>query len=145
MNEVDQWLTRLACGDVIERSARCVDDGDAHGIAALFAEDGVLQRPSGEPLQGREAIRASYAARPAERITRHLVTNTVINLQSDGSAHAKSRVLLWSGSSDTPDSPFGRQAQPRELVGEFDDLLQRQSDGAWRIVRRTASFALYRE
>lgn len=145
MNEVDQWLARLACRDVVERSARCVDDGDADGIAALFAEDGVLQRPSGAALQGREAIRASYAARPADRITRHLVTNTVVDLQGSDTAHARSRVLLWSGSSDTPDSPFGRQAQPRELVGEFDDLLQRQSDGAWRIVRRAASFALYRE
>lgn len=145
MNEVEQWLARLACRDVVERSARCVDAGDAEGMAALFTPDGVLQRPSGAVLQGREAIRSSYAQRPANRITRHLVTGTVVELHMNGTAQAHSRVLLWSGSSDTPDTPFGREAQPRELVGEFDDLLQQQSDGAWRIVQRTASFTLYRE
>lgn len=144
MNEVDQWLARLACRDVVERSARCVDDGDADGIAALFAPDGVLQRSGGAALQGCEAIRASYAARPADRITRHLVTNTVVDLDGN-TAHARSCVLLWSGSSDDSDSPFGRTAQQRQLIGEFDDLLQQQADGAWRITRRIASFALYRE
>ena len=46
-------------------------------------------------------------------------------------------------SSDAPASPFGTPADPRQLVGEFDDQLRRLSDGSWRIARREARFVLH--
>lgn len=66
-------LSQLACRDTVERAAHLADLPDPAGLAALFTEDAVLQRPSGDTLVGRAAIQAAYAARPAQRITRHLV------------------------------------------------------------------------
>ena len=143
MNEQAQWLAKCACREVIEQSVRHVDNGDAEALSRLFTDDAVLVRPSGAALHGRAAIRQSYAERPAQRITRHLVTGTVVEVAQDDQARARSYVLLWTGSSDAPASPFGTPADPRQLVGEFDDQLRRLSDGSWRIARREARFVLH--
>lgn len=136
-------LTQLACRDTVERAAHLADLPDPAGLAALFTEDAVLQRPSGDTLVGRAAIQAAYAARPAQRITRHLVAGTVVTLRADGEAHALSSVLLCSGSLDDPPGPQGRPMRGPPVVGEFDDLLRRGADGRWRIARRTARFLLH--
>ncbi|GAB1391440.1 hypothetical protein MASR1M6_36220 [Rubrivivax sp.] len=141
MNE--HWTDRMACRELIERSARCVDDGDARAFAELFTENAILVRPSGQALQGREAIFQTYAGRPPERITRHLVCNVVITLDAIDRASARSDVLFWSGSANAADSPSGRPADARQLVGAFADTLVRGTDGGWRIQRREASFVLY--
>lgn len=137
------WLAKLACRELIEQSVRHVDDGDAEAFSRLFTEDAVLVRPSGAVLHGREAIRLSYAARPADRITRHLVTNVVVAVEEQDRARARSSVLLWTGSVGTPATAFGRPADARQLVGEFDDQLLRMPDGAWRLQRREARFVLH--
>ena len=85
MNEQTQWLAKCACREVIEQSVRHVDNGDAEAFSRLFTDDAVLVRPSGAALHGRAAIRQSYAARPAQRITRHLVTGTVVEVAQDES------------------------------------------------------------
>ena len=77
MNE--HWTDRMACRELIERSARCVDDGDARAFAELFTENAILVRPSGQALQGREAIFQTYAGRPPERITRQLASTTPVS------------------------------------------------------------------
>lgn len=141
MNE--HWADRVACRELIERSARCVDDGDARGFADLFTENAILVRPSGQVLQGREAIFEAYAGRPPERITRHLVCNVLITLEVADRASARSDVLFWSGSTSAAGSPSGRPADARQLVGAFADTLVRGADGGWRIQRREATFVLY--
>lgn len=137
------WADRLACRELIERSARCVDDGDARAFAALFTEDAVLVRPGGQALRGRDAIFQAYAGRPPERITRHLVCNVVIGLDAVDRAWARSDVLFWSGSASAADSPSGRPADAQQRVGAFADTLVRGADGVWRIHRREASFVLH--
>lgn len=143
MDEHAQWLAKWACREVIELSAQHADSGDAEALSRLFTDDAVLVRPSGAVLHGREAIRQSYAERPAHRITRHLLAGCVLSVTEDGQARARSRVLLWTGSSDAPASQFGRPADARQIVGEFDDHLERMPDGTWRIARREASFVLH--
>ncbi|RYY95862.1 MAG: nuclear transport factor 2 family protein, partial [Comamonadaceae bacterium] len=139
-NSEAHWIDQLACRTLVEASVRHVDDGDAPAFAALFTDDGVLVRPNGALIEGREAIQETYAQRAADRLTRHLVTNVHVTPEADGSARARSYVLLWTGSSATPaDGTAGRRADARQLVGEFDDRLVRGADGAWRIQRRQAS------
>jgi hypothetical protein len=105
----------------------------------------VQVRPGAEPLVGRAAIREVYARRPAERITRHLVTNMRVDVESTTSARVRSCVLLWSGSKADAESPNGRLAHARQLIGEFDDRLLRDEHGAWLIQHRDARFVLYRD
>lgn len=136
-------LIRLACSDTVERAAHLADLPDPAGFAALFTHDAVLQRPSGDTLVGRAAIQAAYAARPAHRMTRHLVAGTVVEPLTASQATALSTVLLCSGSQDDPPGPQGRPMCGPPVVGEFDDLLRREADGRWRIARRTARFLLH--
>lgn len=131
-----------ACRELVLRAARCADAGDAAGLAQLFAPDGILVRPHAAPLQGRASIEAAYAQRPAGRLTRHLVTNTLVETESPASARALSYVLLWTGSSADLDTPHGRPAHARQLVGEFDDRFALGAEG-WRIQRRDARFVLH--
>lgn len=131
-----------ACRELVLRAASRADAGDAAGLAGLFAVDGVLVRPNAQPLQGRDAIQAAYAQRPADRITRHLVTNTLVEVESSASARAISHVLLWTGSTNDPSGPQGRRAHARQLVGEFEDRFVLEPEG-WRIQRRDARFVLY--
>lgn len=132
------------CRDLVTSAAVLVDTQNYEGFAALFTEDGILCRPGAEPLQGRAAIIASYRSKPAERITRHLLSNTLVQLASDTQAHATSNVLLWAGNITDPAGPFGRPLQGRQVVGEFEDWFVLTVEG-WRIQRREARFLLFQD
>lgn len=143
LSPADRMLAEQACRDLIIKAAALVDGQDYAGFAALFTEDGVLQRPNAEPLQGHAAIIASYSSKPAGRITRHLLSNTLVTLNSDTQAHATSNVLLWAGNTTDPVSQFGRPLQGSQVVGEFEDWLVLTSAG-WHIQRREARFILFK-
>jgi uncharacterized protein (TIGR02246 family) len=142
MDALQRLLIQDACRELVLRSVECTDAHDAAGLAALFSPDGVLRRPAGEPLVGRAAIEAAYAQRPRERLTRHLVTNTRVEVQSATAASACSRVLLWAGSTEDAEGPQGRPLRGPQLVGEFDDRFVLTGEG-WRFASRDASFVLH--
>lgn len=142
MDALQRLLIEDACRGLVLRAAALADAHDAAGFAALFAADAVLQRPNAAPLVGRDAIRDAYAQRPSTRITRHLVSNTRITVESPMQASGHSLVLLWAGSSDDAAGAQGRPAIGPALVGEFDDRFVLGSDG-WCIARREACFVLH--
>ena len=141
----ERMLIVQACQQVVLRAAACVDANDAAELALLFASDAALVRPGAEPLIGREAIRATYERRPKGRITRHLVTNMVVDVESSDRARVRSYVLLWTSSQTEEDGPTGRTADGRQLVGEFDDRIVRDARGAWLMQRREARFVMHRD
>jgi SnoaL-like domain len=142
MNELESLLIERACSRLVLLAADHADHHRAAEFAALFAADAVLTRPNAEPLHGREAIREAYAQRPAQRITRHIVTNTRVEVLSAVDARASSVVLLWSGSMQDDPGPRGRPAQPGQVLGEFEDRFTLTLEG-WRIASRQASFLLH--
>jgi hypothetical protein len=135
-------LIEHACGKLVVQAAAFSDAGQAARLAALFTTDGLLVRPSAAPVEGRQAIEASYAERPVNRITRHLVTNTLVNVESASCAQAVSSVLLWSASADDEPDRLGRQAPGPQVVGEFHDTFALTDEG-WRIARRDARFLMH--
>ncbi|VVD63542.1 nuclear transport factor 2 family protein [Pandoraea cepalis] len=141
---LDALLAKQACHDLVMRFVACNDRRDAQGLAALFAEAGVLVRPNGDALIGPVVIAAAYAQRPVDRLTRHLVGNVLIDVTSPTRAIGSSTVLLWSGSAHDVPGPFGRPAQGRQVMGEFEDTFVRTAQG-WRIARREARFIFVRE
>jgi uncharacterized protein (TIGR02246 family) len=141
-DDTQQLLIEQACRRTLVRAAAAADAGDAAALAELFTSDAQLQRPGASPLHGRAAIEAAYAQRPAQRLTRHLLTNMQVEIQTPDLARATSLVLLWSGNRDDPPGPHGRPADARQVVGEFHDLLQRTPEG-WRIRQRLAHFILH--
>lgn len=142
MDALQRLLIEDACRSLVLRAATLADAHEAESFSALFAADAVLQRPNAAPLAGREAIREAYAQRPRSRITRHLVTNTRITVESATLARGHSLVLLWAGSSEDAVGAQGRPAKGPALVGEFDDRFLLGPDG-WCIARREASFVLH--
>lgn len=142
MDELQRLLAERACEQLVLRAATHVDRGEAAALAALFTPEAVLVRPGGESLVGRAAIQAAYARRPAERITRHLVTNVRVAFDGPGAARVESQVLLWSGSTLDEPGPRGRPARGAPVVGAFDDRLEHTAEG-WLIAHRVATFELH--
>lgn len=137
-----RWLIDAACRDTLNRVSHLADRRDFEAMAALFCEDAELTRPSGERLLGRAAIVAAYRAGPPQRLTRHLLCGTVLDVVSERQVSACTQVLLFAGSTADEASVQGRPAHGPALVGEFEDVLVLQADGHWRIARRTARFVL---
>lgn len=133
-----------ACRQIVEHSAYLTDTRDFDAYAALFTESGQLTRPGGQPLEGRAAILESYRARPAERMTRHMVGHSVMQMQGEDKVRVITSVLLWSTTTSQPVEAFGRKAEPCQALGEYCDDFVLTSEG-WRIAKRASSFLMYRE
>ncbi|MFC4311827.1 alpha/beta fold hydrolase [Steroidobacter flavus] len=142
---LERELAESACRDVVRRAALSLDANDLDSFGAFFTRDAVVVRPGKEPLRGVEALLESYRSRPASHVTRHLVAGSVVNLRAPDEAHAISNVLLWTGTTDQEIGDFGRRAQSRQVVGEFEDTLRLCADGRWRIAHRLARFLLHVE
>ena len=139
MNPTEALLIERACERLIVDSARFNDERDWSGLAGLYAETGVVVRPNGQRIEGRQAIEAAYAAGAPDRVTRHLCTNLRVDVDGADQAHATTTVLIVAGTrSDAPDATFGVVPNDRHTVGEFADRFVRTDEG-WRIAERHAS------
>lgn len=112
------------CARLINLYALLNDEMRWEEVAALYAPDGVMARPTAPdaPIVGREAIRAAFNARPS-RITRHICANIVIDVESPSFARGRSAMLLFTNAEGPP------------LVGEFNDRLVLTPEG-WRFAER---------
>jgi ketosteroid isomerase-like protein len=143
LSDVAKALIERACTRLILESAAANDRQDFEAFAALFTKDGVLHRPAGEPLRGPRAIAESYSSRPASRITRHLCTNILIDVDSATTARGSTYVILYSAdASGASDKKFGLTSETRKLLGEFEDRFV-LTDAGWRIVERRARFVMH--
>ena len=76
-----------SCARLAVASYSLMDQGDYDATAALFTEDAVWVR-GGVPVAGRAAIRAALDKRPTADLSRHLVTNVLVNIVSADEATA---------------------------------------------------------
>ena len=126
----------LACVTTIQRFAVLVDAGRYEEAADLFAADGVMQRPQ-ECIEGRPALLASFMARPRHRMTRHIITNVLLEPAGAGRVRASSYASVYRhlGPAGLP-LTLPVAARPPETIAEYSDEL-RQQNGQWQIWRRT--------
>jgi hypothetical protein len=112
------------CARLINLYALLNDEARWDEVAALYASDGVMTRPTApdQPIVGREAILAAFKARPP-RMTRHVCSNIVIDVESATSARGRSAMLLFTSADKPP------------LVGGFEDRFVLTDDG-WRFAER---------
>ena len=134
MNATDELLIERACERLIADSAVFNDQREWTALAALYTPDGVVVRPNGQRLEGREAIEAAYAGGAPDRVTRHLCTNLRVDVDDADSAHATTTVLIVSGTR-------GDEANVTYRPGEFADRFVRTDEG-WRIAERRASLMM---
>ena len=121
-------MIERACERLVLDFAYFSDHREYESLGALFTEEGIMVRPSGTRLEGRNAIVTAYRATPADRITRHICTNIRITVESSDRARGTTYATVYSNSS-TP------------KIGEFEDEFLRTPEG-WRIAERTARFVI---
>jgi uncharacterized protein (TIGR02246 family) len=130
--DLDTMQAERECERLVYRYAWLVDSGEAAAIADLFAEDGTWAAGGGEPMRGRDGIRAGFEARQAvaRRQSRHVMTNVLIDVT--GPDTATGRVYLVNFRHDSP-SGVAEKPAPADVpkyVGEYN-LSFRRVDGAW--------------
>jgi ketosteroid isomerase-like protein len=115
------------CARLVAHYANLNDAGEWEQLAALYAEDGAMARPTAPdaPVMGRAAILAAFRARPA-RTSRHICSNVVIEVEGPDAARGTSAMLLFTAPDAAP------------LVGSFHDRFMRTAEG-WRFAERRGS------
>lgn len=126
MKNKDRRAVEADCARLIALYANLNDEARWDEVAELYAEDGVMVRPTAPnaPVAGREAILEAFKARPP-RTTRHVCSNVVIDVESDTTARGTSAMLLFTG-------------EGAPLVGSFHDRFILTDDG-WRFAERRGS------
>ncbi|WP_240624666.1 nuclear transport factor 2 family protein [Aurantiacibacter odishensis] len=110
------------------------DAQDWQQCASLYTKDAVFRRPSGgDPVAGRDAILASFTARPP-RSQRHVMANTLVEVVSETEARAKSVIVLYMGDAAEEGLPVQDPKSP--LIGTFEDRVV-LTDNGWRFAERT--------
>jgi hypothetical protein len=136
IDDTSRIAIEWACTRLINRYTLLNDAGDWEGLVALFTEDGLYARPTqpGKAIIGREALLETYRSRPADMVTRHVVSNVVVDVESETEARAMSVILLYRGTAPADASlPLHNPTDP--LIGTFKDRLRKTADG-WRFTER---------
>lgn len=108
-----------------------IQAGDADALSRPYREDGVFIGPDGNPVRGRSAIRAMYAARAAAK--KRIVAATI---QSEGRIAASADdVYEWGEGWLVVQAADGTRSK---VGGRFLTVWHRQPDGTWVIIRNLA-------
>ena len=98
--ELWELIARELIRETLARYAHYADSGRFDELAALFAENGILEIDGREPLHGRAAIHAflsttkrSLAADSTQPYIRHHVSSVTIDVHSATTASARSYFL----------------------------------------------------
>ncbi len=135
MTDEERLAAEWACTKLINRYTLLNDAADWDAVAALYTEDGRMARPSApdKPVIGREAILAAFKSRPA-RAARHVVSNIVVDVESETQARAISIIVLYQGT-ESPDGGLPVRDPKGPLIGTYTDRLRKTAEG-WRFAER---------
>jgi ketosteroid isomerase-like protein len=135
MDDSEVWIAKAAIAELITRYAALNDSGDWDALAALYTEEGRMNRPTAPDdfVVGRDEILAAFKARP-RRDARHIVANVLVVLDDPTHARATSQILLYTAAPGR-DGALPLQSTTPPLVGTYEDRLVRTGEG-WRFVER---------
>ena len=135
MDNTERRAIEADCERLIKLYANLNDAQNWDAVAGLYTEDARFARPSkpGEFIQGRAAILESFRARPA-RAQRHVIANTVVDVEGPATARAFSVILLYQGD-PAPVGELPAMDPGSPLVGTFRDVIVRTPAG-WRFAER---------
>ena len=122
-----------ACERLVLDFAYYSDHQEYESLANLFATDGSMHRPNGDPLTGYDAILQAYRSRPAGRVTRHVCSNIRITVHSADRARGITYAVVYSANGNE---------KAEERIGEFEDEFVRTPEG-WRFAVRRARFVMH--
>ncbi|WP_369168986.1 nuclear transport factor 2 family protein [Streptomyces sp. R28] len=136
---MEHLLAERACKRIVVDFAHRLDLGEPSSVAELFTEDGTWEWPAGERLvSGRDALRAYFGSRPADRLSRRLMSNILVTVTSPGTATATSYFTTYRVDGHEGDLiPPGPPVQ----VGHYEDAFRRSPDGTWLLSARVLHLA----
>lgn len=140
-DDFDRMGIEIACRRLSVAFATRVDQNDVDGVAALFLPDGRFSRAD-MTLDGAEAIRIFLRDRPAQRITRHVCTNILIDVDDPERARGLTYFTLYEGTRPEELSGSPLPVQLPHTIGEYHDVFRKTKDG-WRIFERRST-AIFR-
>ncbi|MFJ5971613.1 nuclear transport factor 2 family protein [Streptomyces sp. NPDC093060] len=138
MDPLEQLLGERACERLILDFVQRLDLGEPSSVDELFTEDGSWAWPEGGRLvKGREALHEYFGSRPADRLSRRLMSNVLVTVTSPDTATATSYFSTYR-----VDGHRGGlvPAEPPVQVGHYDDAFRRV-DGRWLLETRVLHLA----
>jgi hypothetical protein len=134
MDPLEALLAERACERLVLDFVHRLDLGEPASVAGLFTEDGVWRWPEGERLvEGRAALGAYFGARPADRLSRRVMANVLVTVDSATEARATSYFTTYRVDGHTGGMvPAGPPVQ----IGHYEDIFRRV-DGTWLLSART--------
>lgn len=128
------------CEQLVRRFANLNDERDHERLAALFTDSASFARPfdPDNPIVGQKNIMILFRDRPL-RLSRHFMTNTVIDVISPTRAQGRSYLLFFS--SMDAEAPRPVKAEPEIHIGQYDDVFVLTPSG-WRFQERRGSLVL---
>lgn len=135
MDPLEILLAERACERVIHTFVHRLDLGEPASVAELFTEDGSWEWPppgDGRRSVGRQALREYFGSRPADRLSRRLMSNVLVTVTSPYTATAVSYFSTYRVDGHTGGIvPAGPPVQ----VGHYEDTFRRV-EGEWLLERR---------
>ena len=139
VNDAERRAIEQDCASLALRSMLLNDEQAWDALCDLFTETASFARPTDpdNPLVGREAIRAAFKARPANRLTCHLCTSVLVEVIDADHARGRTTLTLFTGDADNgaANPVLGVMADHKKFIGFIEDDYLRTADG-WRIDRR---------
>jgi 3-phenylpropionate/cinnamic acid dioxygenase small subunit len=120
--------------NLLHRYAELVDDADFDGLSDLFAEAEVFMAgPDQSAVPGSmvgKVMKRFVKLHDGRPLTRHVVTNTILESDSDSIVRTRSVFTVVQG-------VIG--VLPLQVVasGRYHDVFERGGDGSWHFIRRT--------
>ncbi|MFE2379155.1 nuclear transport factor 2 family protein [Streptomyces sp. NPDC059398] len=138
LDPLDHLIAERACERLIIEFVRRLDLGDPGEVAELFTTDGVWEWAEGDRrIQGREALRAYFGSRPADRLSRRVCTNILVTVTSGTTATATHYFTTYRVDGHT------HGMEPPRLpaqVGHYEDTF-RKAGGRWLLDTRATFLA----
>lgn len=133
MDPIKRFAIEHECMKLMVGYCIHADHHQADEFASVFAEDGVWVQSSGEEIRGSDALRAYIRGRPGGTLTRHVITNMLVDVKDDGIATGIAYAMPfrdreYDGSGSAP-------MRAASSVIEYHDEFRRTAEG-WKIQRR---------
>ncbi len=143
-SQAEMRNVEAACYALAAEYAEIVDSQDYGRLGEVFAEDAVFGLPTNPSniIRGVENIVAMFEARLRNRLTFHLISNFRVHMESQDTAAGTCRVLLYTSDVSEPETPEGRKASPKQMMGTYQDRYVRTPKG-WRFSERLGGIAFH--
>ncbi|WP_165899957.1 nuclear transport factor 2 family protein [Borborobacter arsenicus] len=135
--QIELQCTRLVTAFAVNLDLRRYDE-----VIALFTQDTVY-RPRQTTFNGHEGVRAYLESRPRHRVSRHVISNCLVDVLSPDEARGFCVLTYFVDEGPVAEGEPAPLAGAR-LIGDYHDRFVRTPDG-WRIVERIGEIVFERK